>query len=156
MQRLIYSACFASLIFIVGCAGNSDRPADLPKLYPVTITVTAEGTPVEKAVVEFVSDPPSKFRAIGTTNDKGIAEMKTYGQKGSPAGQFKVVIKHDIEDEQVYGTKGEREYVVSFNTYRTIDEITYKAETTPFEITVPVKSGQKPTFNVGQRVKVKR
>ncbi|MDR1385171.1 MAG: Ig-like domain-containing protein [Planctomycetaceae bacterium] len=76
-NKNIFILSLGALFFVAGC-GDSAKPKDLPKLYPVTITVTSEGTPLENAVVELVSDPPLKFQAITGTDANGKAVMKTY------------------------------------------------------------------------------
>jgi len=143
-------------VVFTGCGGDSSRPADLPKLYPVTITVTSEGKPLEGAVVELVAVPPLKYQAITPTNAEGKAVMRTYGYDGVPEGKFSVVITRDIDDDFVYvensdGTQG----IGGSTRYRTIDTITYQADSTPFEIEVPLPPNQTTTFEVGETVKVR-
>jgi len=148
--------CCALCPILTGCGGDKSRPADLPKLHPVTITVTSEDQPLENAVVSLVASPPLKYQAITPTDAEGKAVMKTYGYEGVPEGKFRVVITRDIDDDFVYvensdGTQG----IGGSTRYRTIDTLTYQADTTPFEIEVPSPPNQNTVFEVGKTVKVK-
>ncbi|MDR1054004.1 MAG: hypothetical protein LBL39_07485 [Planctomycetaceae bacterium] len=143
------------LLFVAGC-GDSAKPKDLPELHPVTITVTSEGKPLKDAVIDLVADPPLKFQAIMATDADGKAVMKTYNYNGVPAGKFKVVITRDIDDDFVYTKNSDDSQGIASSTrYRTLDTKFSKAETTPFEIEVPLKSEENTTFDVGETVKVK-
>jgi hypothetical protein len=155
MYKNIFILLFSVLLFVTGC-GDNTAPKDLPKLYPVTITVTSEGKPLEAAVVDLVSEPPSKFQAITGTDTNGKAVMKTYNYNGVPAGKFKVVITRDIDDDFVYGKNSDgTQGVTSATRYQTLDRKFSKAETTPFEIEVPLKPEQNTVFDVGKTVKIK-
>ncbi|MDR1478400.1 MAG: hypothetical protein LBJ00_05605 [Planctomycetaceae bacterium] len=156
MKRNIFTLLLGVSFFVAGC-GDSAKPTDLPKLHPVTITVTSEGNALEGAIVQLVSDPPIKFQAITGTDANGKAVMKTYNYDGVPAGNFKVVITRDIDDDFVYtentdGSKG----IASSTQYQTLDTKFYQATTTPFEIEVPLKAGTNTSFEVGKTIKVRR
>jgi hypothetical protein len=155
MYKNIFLLLFGVLLFVTGC-GDSAKPKDLPELYPVTITVTSEGKPLENAVVDLVADPPLKFQAITGTDANGKAVMKTYNYNGVPVGKFKVVITRDIDDDFVYTQNSDGSQGIAGSTrYKTLDIKFSKADTTPFEIEVPLKSGQNTTFDVGKTVKIK-
>jgi hypothetical protein len=155
MYKNIFILLFGVLLFFAGC-GNNTKPRDLPVLYPVTITVTSEGKPLENAVVDLVSNPPLKFQAITGTDINGKAVMKTYNYNGVPAGKFKVVITRDIDDDFVYVKNSDGSQGIAGSTrYQTLDIKFSKAETTPFEIEVPLKPEQNIIFEVGKTVKVK-
>jgi hypothetical protein len=155
MYKNIFILLFGALLFVAGC-GDNTKPKDLPDLHPVMITVTSEGKPLEKAVVNLVSDPPLKFQAITGTDADGKAIMKTYNYNGVPVGNFKVVITRDIDDDFVYGKNSDGSQRTAGSTrYRTLDVKFSKAETTPFEIEVPLKPEQNTTFDVGKTVRVK-
>ena len=87
-----------SLIFFIGC--SKKMPDGMPKLYPVSISVTQEGKPFADAVVSLrYADPSAGTWAIGGhTGADGTAKLYTQGYPGAPAGKFKVVlIKEDNE-----------------------------------------------------------
>jgi len=89
-----------ALIAVVGCGGPK-KPADLPELYPVKITVIQDGQPLEGASV-MLNDPSLKIRFVmgGQTDAQGVAEIKTDAQfPGAPAGEFKVTVRKTTEPE---------------------------------------------------------
>lgn len=89
-----------ALSAVVGCGGPK-KPADLPELYPVKITVIQDGQPLEGASV-MLNDPTLQVRFVmgGQTDAKGVAEIKTDGQfSGAPAGEFKVTVRKTTEPE---------------------------------------------------------
>jgi len=84
-------------IFVVsslaGCGGRS-APSGMPKLYPCTITITdKENNPLANVILttNHPDDPAYAWAAVGTTNESGVADLKTLGEyRGAPAGTFKV------------------------------------------------------------------
>ena len=93
-----------AVIFVVaGCSGEK-RPPDLPKLYPVTLTITMDGQPLEDALVNLYTEDQSisKWTVGSTTNAEGKAVIVTHGQfRGAPEGKFKVCVrKVELEGEQ--------------------------------------------------------
>ncbi|MDR0521247.1 MAG: hypothetical protein LBH00_05270 [Planctomycetaceae bacterium] len=144
-----------------GC-GDTSRPKDLPKLYPCTITITQEGKPLIGATVEFIPADAAnaKFRAVSTTGEDGSVNMSTYGFAGAPAGKYKVIVTKTMDDDFVYAAEvnpesGEKD-IVSFHTYRLVEEKYSTAETTPFEIEITGKERSvTKTFDAGKAVKEK-
>lgn len=134
----------------------------MPKLYPVAVTVTQDGSPLAGANV--VLSGTDKWTPIGTTDAQGAASFYTQGNyPGVPEGTFKVsVIKileegdkeppkpFDAESERVY-----KEYMKSgkkFRQFNTTPEKYRSAETTP--LSVEIKKGAKDiTVNVEGTVK---
>jgi hypothetical protein len=102
---LLLPFVFALTIFC-GC-GDKSRPADLPKLYPAKIKATQDGVPLVDARVEIYNiDASAKYRISGgITNDSGVAELRTYGFNGSPAGKYKVTALKIVRGELPPGTK---------------------------------------------------
>ncbi|MGL4941829.1 MAG: hypothetical protein ACRC46_01400 [Thermoguttaceae bacterium] len=103
LPQLLSGFAFSTLLVVViGC--GEKLPPDLPKLYPVTVTVTYDnGTPVGGAMVVFY---PVKGSSVGDwlcsagTDDAGVAPMLTQAKyHGLPAGHFDVTV-------QKYITKG--------------------------------------------------
>lgn len=90
------------LVLFLSCSGPQ-RPSEMPKLYPVTATVTFDGgKPVADAVVRFrLTDPilPRIWLHAGTTDTEGKAKLITDGDfAGIPAGKYTVTIeKFEIE-----------------------------------------------------------
>lgn len=90
MRRFSIGLLGSVLLMFGGCGGG--RSADLPKLVPVSGTVTLDGKPVAGASVNFV--PAGKTRGgmcYGMTDDNGRYELLAGDrQKGAPAGEFRV------------------------------------------------------------------
>ncbi|MGL4594479.1 MAG: hypothetical protein ACRCUY_07085 [Thermoguttaceae bacterium] len=88
------------LLCISGCGPK--MPPDMPKLHPVTITVTYDdGTPVDDATIVFY---PAEWSNVGdwfcsaVTDQSGVAAMSTQGKyQGIPAGFFDVTAKKHIQ-----------------------------------------------------------
>jgi len=101
----IHSGLLLSLVVLSfslpGCGGKP-RPKDLPDLFPVSVTVEQEGTPVPGVVVSLNHvDGAAKWSASCETGSDGIAKnFFTNGKyKGVAAGKFKVCLRK-IEREE--------------------------------------------------------
>jgi hypothetical protein len=88
-----------SLVFYSGCGGKK-MPAGMPKLYPVTISVTQEDKPFADCLVSlrYPDSSLGTWAVGGRTEANGIAKLYTDGYPGAPAGKFKVVL---IKQEDV-------------------------------------------------------
>jgi len=156
-KYLCFAALSLSLLLFPGCARNDGRPADLPPLFPVTITVTQEGEALEGAHVELVpqDSPNQPYRATATTDANGVAAMKTYGFPGAPAGNHKIIVRKGIVENIVYGTDGVgRQIVLSSESYIVVlNRYSNEAET-PHEIEVPAnRRGVQATIDVGEAIR---
>jgi hypothetical protein len=146
------------LCFVAAGCGRSDVPGDLPKLYPCAITVTQNGAALPGAGVQLVSqDESAKYRiATGTTDDSGLAEIRTYGFAGVPLGTYKVIVTKTItEDVKEYVDEVGSKQLTQGTDYSTV-EIQYTDEkSTPLTIEITDKDKATATFDVGKAVKVK-
>ncbi|GHT21653.1 hypothetical protein FACS189419_02880 [Planctomycetales bacterium] len=77
LSGLVLFACF-----IAGCGSG---------LYPVQITVTVDGKPVENAAVELIGTK-KEHNAAGKTNAEGVAVFKTGETDGVFAGTYTVTV----------------------------------------------------------------
>ena len=148
-------ALSATLLLHAGCGGNNDagRPADLPQLFPVNITVTQEGTPLEGASVTLVATS-STYTPSGTTNASGVAAIQTYGFPGAPAGEHAVLVTRvGIEDQREEQTPEGETVMVGGRRFRYIDPQFSNAASTPHRITVSER-GANETFEVGAPVRI--
>lgn len=86
----------ATITIFSGC--DDKRPAGMPKLERVKLTVTQEGKPCDDAklgLLPIAGDP--QWSSGGTTNSNGILEPVTYGKyKGMPAGKYKVTVDRSV------------------------------------------------------------
>jgi len=155
MRILSILTLFLSVSFLIGCAQDHGRPADLPRLYPVNITITAGGVPLEGATVSLQSKTPMTYgTAAAETNASGVATLRTYGFPGVPLGEYTVTVEKRV-------TEGVREVtdadgVVSESggrAYQLVNDRYVNASSTPFSITV-TERGATETFDVGESVRV--
>lgn len=153
-----------ALAAVVGCGGPK-KPADLPDLYPVKITVIQDGQPLEGASI-MLNDPSLQVRFVmgGQTDAKGVAEIKTDGQfPGAPAGEFKVTVrkttKPEITDEVAPSDPAERaewekkQAEISAQMADTVDLKFGDMSKTPETITV-APGGVEKTIDVGEKVNI--
>ena len=85
LNWLAESGMICLLIAAAGC-GN----ADAPQLYPVSGTVTVNGSPLANATVTF--QPDKGPIAFGATNLEGEYTLRTGGAEGVVAGPAKVSV----------------------------------------------------------------
>jgi len=98
MRNLLYFITIFTLVALVGCGGVK-LPADLPKLYPAQIEITAnDGAKLEGAVVSLTLIGESRGEPVGGGTDaKGIAKLYTRGEyAGAPAGKYKVCVSWSL------------------------------------------------------------
>ena len=76
-----------------GCGGKK-KPADLPHLFPVILTVIQDDKPLEGATVNLVADGVDvRFTTGAITGKDGVATIKTDAYwPGAPAGKYRVII----------------------------------------------------------------
>ena len=86
-------------VLFIGC-GRQQLPADMPRLYPVSVVMTQEGNPLIDALVSFAPlDTASPWSAVGKTDANGIVSPYTHGQyEGLATGKYKVCV---VKSERV-------------------------------------------------------
>jgi hypothetical protein len=95
MNRTLLSLTALLMIFLATGCGGPARPEGMPRLYPASVTVVQEGTPLAGAMVQLVSDEPelSRWGPSGITDAAGVAVLKTNGTyDGAPLGKFKAIV----------------------------------------------------------------
>ncbi len=84
----------------VGCSKGPKKPADLPPLYPATITVVYDdGTPVDQATVALrpAGGGNAQWNVTGVTHAQGKLVCKTNGNwDGAPAGSYEAMVTKEI------------------------------------------------------------
>ena len=141
-------------VVAVGC-GKSNKPSDMGELGGCVVKVTQDGAPLAGAEVIFhAQDPPNqKYTPSGTTNEKGEAQIKTYGFEGVPAGEYKVTVtKLVIEEGELVVAEDGSESVEGGSEYQAVDAEYRDVNTTPLSITVTDPMTEVPTFDVGSAV----
>jgi hypothetical protein len=91
MNRI--SSCLAAAALVAAAGCGSSQKSTLA-LVPAVGKVTVDGAPLPEALVEFI--PSGDTRGQGgtaLTDDDGGYEARTpFGERGLPAGEYKVVI----------------------------------------------------------------
>ncbi|MDO5553302.1 MAG: hypothetical protein Q4G68_06035 [Planctomycetia bacterium] len=97
---------FVALLLTVSITGcNHGVPADFPDVRPASVLVTLDGKPLADVQVMLLSDQTTGITVTGTTDKDGNAALSSvqgnYTVKGSPDGNFKIVLKKEpvIEGE---------------------------------------------------------
>jgi hypothetical protein len=85
------------LLFLFFFSGCTNKPPELTDIYPVTITVANNNTPVEGVQVLLSSKNPQSLRSCnGITDIHGVAKIQTvireYAGNGVEAGNYTVVL----------------------------------------------------------------
>lgn len=142
---------------LAGCGGGDSarRPADMPPIYPVNITITQDGAALQEAHVTLTAKTPAKYgSASGLTDAHGVAIIRTYGFVGVPEGQYTVTVSKQVVEGAREATDAEG------NTFQTGGRIfeyvnaqytRTNASTLEIEVT---KKGTTETFDVGAPVHV--
>ena len=158
MIPVIMLSCFVPILS--GCGGPA-RPADLPKLYPCTITVVQDGKPLSDGLVTLFSAAPEfKWAVFAQLDSSGTGTVFTQGlYPGAPEGEYKVVVsKQDFVEEPVGPTRIDgdsgREITSTISTVYTLVGKDYTSkETTPLTLTVSSKGDNKQQFDCGKPVR---
>jgi hypothetical protein len=135
---IILSGCLS----VFGCRPQK-LPEGMPPLYPCTVTITQEGTPLEGASVTLHPLTEDKsWVPGGTTDSNGSVRLKILGQyPGAPAGTYKVTVKKNGTEEVTSN---------SFYTLSFVEERYARVRETPLEMEVTAE-GIRQTFEVGKR-----
>jgi hypothetical protein len=86
---LTYVALLA-LPLMVGCGGDSGDPKKLPTVRAGGTAKFEGGAPVTNLKVVFVPTTAKGYSPSGNLDEKGNFQLTTDGEKGAPAGKYKV------------------------------------------------------------------
>ena len=100
---ILLFVCCCCLIYLSGC--GEKYPADFPKVYPMTVTVTDGATPIPDARIMFYrvsrESGGGGYIPFGCTDATGIAKVTTsqgaYSKTGIPAGEYVVTVDEVIK-----------------------------------------------------------
>ena len=160
-HQAIYKAsvvCIGVAIATAGCRPQRLKPANLPTLIPVRVTVLQQSKPVTGAFVRLLpADASVPWNCGATTGDNGVAIIKTLGEfDGAPEGDYKVLITK-IETPRTAGADlsnaTPRKEPVESDSFHVIDP-KYGA---PNETTLEMKVAEGhsvASFDVGDPVRV--
>ena len=104
MKPMMYTVLnlLALTLLVNGC----DNGPKTPTLTPVNISVTVNGKPLPSARVKLIPTNPEHEAngiAMGSTNEKGKAEMEVAGLKGATIGENQIVIDEAELSGDAYG-----------------------------------------------------
>lgn len=160
--RLFISIFLLSAVVILSGCGGPERPADLPRLYPCTVTVVQDGRPLEEAIVNFISiDPSFKWSVFARLDASGTGKVFTQGLfPGAPEGEYKVVLsKEDTVTEKVgravpptADDGGVMVIPIVLKVFTLVEKDYTDAATTPLSIVISRKNNAE-TFDCGKPVK---
>lgn len=109
------AAAVMTIVCVAGC--GPELPEGLDAVYPVEVTVTHKGQPLDQADIYFIPDDgEQRFAAVGTTDAAGKATLYTLNKyEGAKAGTHKVsVAKWEVFDTgRVAKTDDGEEYAVT-------------------------------------------
>lgn len=92
--RVLAIATLLTLAILTNaCQRLPDRPKDLPTLYPVQLTATFGGVPVEGVTVNMTPLDPAlkKWKSGGQLDAEGKLSVKTgFYYDGAPVGEYRV------------------------------------------------------------------
>lgn len=143
-------AILAIAIIFAGC-NKMDIPKDLPDLHKTVLTFTQEGKPLSDAEIILVSkDRSCRWSVSGTTDQNGVAKLKTHGKyRGAPIGTFIVtVIKTESEGVENLEVRTKPILIYSFVDKKYSDE-----KTSPLEIAVQ-KGSNNQSYELGKSERV--
>lgn len=130
----------------------------MPNLYPCTVTVTQENTPLEDADILFVSDDPSlaNWSVGGTTDAAGKAQIKTHAKfNGIPKGTFTVLVtKQETVMQGEPKIVGGEKINPPRELYYLVDPLYSVKETSPLKFTMEEKTTS-ASFDVGKKIRQK-
>ena len=150
------------MVFLVasGCSGGYKGGE---RLYPVTITVTKNGSPFEDATVVLVREGGTKIiNAGGITDQNGIAKIKVDAQwDGVPEGKYKVAVgksssvegdlsteeykKLGLLEKEAYDQKMAKKLS---SVKLLVPEVIARTATTPLTIDVTSSGNNSATFDI--------
>jgi hypothetical protein len=158
LKRILLSL---GLLLVVETGCQETVPSDIPQLYPVTVTVMLNGTPLPEASLSLkMVDHDTGLAIVGKTDSSGIAQLWTQGRyRGAPAGKYKVTVRksalvegatsktpppNDPKELDAYKRKVEAER----KSYPAIEERFSKMEKTVLEMEVVPNQKNVTTFEV--------
>jgi len=157
-QFFLHSPGMILVVFMIGCSSQK-LPDGMPKLYPLTLTITQEGKPLPEASVSMYSaDGSSSWAPGGMTKADGMLVVFTHGKyAGVPAGKYKVTVDclvSDVPRPKEATMEEIVEHGKKYPAYRIVPLQYTDRKTTPLEIDV-VKGTSRLSIDIPETVKIK-
>jgi hypothetical protein len=101
-KRFGLLVCLAGLFALAGCNRTRPMPKEFGARIPVEGKVTLDGKPLRGGNVQFYSlDRDVKaLQPGGLIDSQGNYFVSTYGQKGAPAGKYRVTVDPASDDKK--------------------------------------------------------
>ena len=155
MKKFVLLAMF--FLLLTGC--TEKRPEGLPKLYPLTITLTQQGKPLPGAAITLFPEGANiKWACGGTTDEQGNASVRTHGiYNGAPEGTLKMAVFCNFSDaaDQLKTLNPESpEYAQLLKAhpwYNVVPKSYREQETTPLQIVVKPETNS-VTIDIPEKV----
>ena len=152
MRTFITLLSIVSITFLSGCDSGPPRPADLPTLHRVTLTITQEGTPLAEADVVLTSTMPQTYSlASGTTDANGVVLLRTYGFDGVPAGRYTITVSKVAIEGGTEQQDGPATIIIGGQIYQYVAADYLDVGTSPLSIEVAGRMEQ--AFDIGAAVR---
>ena len=147
--------CPLLVVFVLvlsGCGGEP-RPDGMPPLVSVSLTFTQEGEPLEGATITLFSedDPNFQWAVGGSTDRRGVAELKTHGTfNGAPEGRYVITVRKFVREGELQtmdnpGAPPPRDYNL-------VNEQFANRNSTPLTVEIRARSNYEP-FDLGPAVR---
>jgi hypothetical protein len=95
--------CVGGLFSLAGCSGNKPLPKELGPLFPVQGKVTLDGKMLRGGnVIFFALDHDVTIcQPQGLIDAQGNYFVSSYGEKGAPAGKYRVTVDPGSDDKKM-------------------------------------------------------
>jgi len=159
-KHFISLSLIASFVLFVGC--GPQLPDGMPRLYPVTITVTQEGQPFPEALVSLRSVDTAAtgtWTIGGRTGADGTVELYTSGFRGAPVGTFRVVLFREdnvgLAEREAAALRGDPFEGIVVRIWSLVQEEYNHPDRTPIEIEITPDT-RTLTIDAGPAVRIER
>ena len=135
----------------------------MPRLYPASMTITQEGTPLDGALVQLIPEDSanSSWGPGGTTDSSGVVVLRTNGKyKGAPLGKYRVTVsKREKEPHPKPELEGGQEFRTYLAIQRTLKTYSFvepqygSIRDTPLSVEITAKE-KTYTVDAGKKIKV--
>ncbi|MFG0263424.1 MAG: carboxypeptidase regulatory-like domain-containing protein [Novipirellula sp. JB048] len=157
--RMFLKACStgllaAVLLTAVGCT-SEEKPAGMPELQPVTLTIQQDGAPLPAASVQLIGtgSEASQWVSGGSTDDNGQVVVMTHGRyKGAPVGTYKVTVSKTLVEGSTMPSD-DPGASSSAKSYHVVQAQYRDASSTPIEIEITSGGNTNEVIDVGAAVK---
>ena len=171
---MMKTALFQTMLLVFGFCGvgfigcGDGRPANVPKLHPVTLVFTLNDAPLADAsvVLHSTDGDNSQWAVFGMTDAAGRVSLTTNGRyPGVPQGKYKVSVEKivqsgpsvpqgsELPEDEEQRQKILRDIHKKTTTIRIVDEKYLDRQTTPLEYEVVVGNNER-SFDLGKSVNV--